>query len=202
MNVRRLADGGGTASVPRPPFRWKTRIALPLALLAGVTALLLGSAWRTLFPGRTVRVVPVMVRTVDAAAAAATVTASGWLEPAPFPTFVTALAEGTVEEVSVLEGDVVKKGQVVARLVSEDAELALGRGESEDGFVAERFSLRSRGSGRGKYVRGKRRAERTEGISDTTRRFQPRLKARGYGAADPFCRTSPGRARPDPARRL
>jgi len=59
----------------------------------------------------------------------------------------------------------------------------VGRGESEDGFVAERFSLRGRGRGRGKFVRRKRRAERTEGISGTTRRFQPRLKARGYGAA-------------------
>ena len=133
MNVRVQDLVGGTAqsNVPRPPFRWKTRIALPVVLLAGVAALLLGSAWRTLFPGRTVGVIPVMVRTVSASTSTATVTASGWLEPAPFPTFITALAQGTVEEVLVLEGDTVTKGQVVARLVSEDAELELRRAESE-----------------------------------------------------------------------
>ena len=130
MNVRVQDLVGGTAqsNVPRPPFRWKTRIALPVVLLAGVAALLLGSAWRTLFPGRTVGVIPVMVRTVSASTSTATVTASGWLEPAPFPTFITALAQGTVEEVLVLEGATVTKGQVVARL---DAELALRRAESE-----------------------------------------------------------------------
>lgn len=117
--------------VPRPPFRWQTRILLPLALVTATLALLIGAAWSTLFPGRSVRVVPVMVKTAQAAAGATTVTASGWLEPDPFPIYATALASGIVEDVAVLEGETVTKGQVLARLIAEDAELELRRAESD-----------------------------------------------------------------------
>ena len=56
-----------------------------------------------------------------------TVQAPGWIEPDPFPTAVTALADGVVARVLVLEGQSVETGQIVAELVSEDAELALRR---------------------------------------------------------------------------
>ncbi len=51
--------------------------------------------------------------------------ASGWIEAAPLPIKVPALVSGVVESVEVLEGDAVEKGQVLVRLVKEDAELDL-----------------------------------------------------------------------------
>lgn len=53
------------------------------------------------------------------------VQAPGWLEAEPFSRACSALTDGVIEDVLVLAGDRVEAGDVVARLVSEDAELAL-----------------------------------------------------------------------------
>ncbi len=47
--------------------------------------------------------------------------ASGWLEPDPLPVRATALTDGIVSEVRVLEGDLVEAGQLLAALIDEDA---------------------------------------------------------------------------------
>ncbi len=49
--------------------------------------------------------------------------ASGWVEPDPYTTYVTTLVSGVVVEVLALEGATVKKGDLLAKLVSEDAQL-------------------------------------------------------------------------------
>ena len=49
--------------------------------------------------------------------------ASGWLEADPFPIRAFTLYGGIVEEVFVQEGDRVEKGQLLARMVGEDATL-------------------------------------------------------------------------------
>eukprot|EP00913_Durusdinium_trenchii_P006027 g5639.t1 len=59
-----------------------------------------------------------------------TVQAAGWLEAEPFSVACTALADGVVESIEVLEGDPVRKGDVVARLVPEDAQLGVARAEA------------------------------------------------------------------------
>lgn len=59
-----------------------------------------------------------------------TVQAPGWIEPDPYSIAAAALADGIVEEILVLEGQPVEEGQVVARLVSEDAVLDLAEAES------------------------------------------------------------------------
>jgi RND family efflux transporter MFP subunit len=84
-----------------------------------------------------VRVVPVLVKPDDTAVAAGDVVvqAPGWVEADPFPTAVSALADGVVEDVLVLEGQRVHAGQVVARLVDEDARIALNHAEA---ILAER----------------------------------------------------------------
>ena len=51
--------------------------------------------------------------------------ASGWIEPDPFPIRVTSLYSGVVKEVHVLEGQQIKKGEVIATLIDEDARLVL-----------------------------------------------------------------------------
>ena len=50
--------------------------------------------------------------------------ASGWIEPDPYPIRVPSLYDGIVDEVFVLEGETVKKGQKVASLIDDDARLA------------------------------------------------------------------------------
>lgn len=51
--------------------------------------------------------------------------ASGWIEADPFPIRATALISGVVDKVHVLEGERVKAGQLLATLISEDAEYRL-----------------------------------------------------------------------------
>jgi HlyD family secretion protein len=87
-----------------------------------------------------VRVVPVVVRTAaigdsggggsDAGGGEFTVQAPGWVEPDPYPVAVAALTDGVVEEVLALEGQAVKKGDVVARLIADDARIALAQAEA------------------------------------------------------------------------
>lgn len=60
-----------------------------------------------------------------------TVQAAGWLEAEPFYTAATALADGVVEEILALEGDHVQSGDVLARMVDDDAKLRLARDEAE-----------------------------------------------------------------------
>tara|TARA_R100000027_G_scaffold67481_1_gene66446 strand:+ start:2962 stop:4284 length:1323 start_codon:yes stop_codon:yes gene_type:complete len=49
--------------------------------------------------------------------------ASGWIEASPLPTRATALIDGVVDQVFVLEGESVQEGQLLATLISEDAEI-------------------------------------------------------------------------------
>jgi RND family efflux transporter MFP subunit len=49
--------------------------------------------------------------------------ASGWVEPDPYIIEVPVFVSGIVEAVEVLEGETVKKGQVLATLVDEEAQL-------------------------------------------------------------------------------
>ena len=59
-----------------------------------------------------------------------TVQAPGWIEPDPYYTAVSALADGVVESIHVLEGEAVDKGQLIAKLVAKDAELSLRQAEA------------------------------------------------------------------------
>lgn len=73
----------------------------------------------------------------DAQLGPVAVQAPGWIEPAPYAVSVPALAEGVVTEVLVLEGERVEAGQVIARLIDDDARLLL---RAADATVAERNS--------------------------------------------------------------
>ncbi len=128
-------DSGNTtqATVKSPPRRWRTRIGLPALLLVLVAALLLISSWQIIVPATPVQVVPVIVKSVEGSAGSVTVQAPGWLEPDPHPYYVASLIDGVVEDILVLEGESVAKGQIVARLVDEDAILALRRAEASVG---------------------------------------------------------------------
>lgn len=62
-------------------------------------------------------------KSTTAAAGRVALQAAGWVEPDPFPLLVVPLTTGVLEEVLVQESDVVAAGDVVARLVAEDARL-------------------------------------------------------------------------------
>ncbi len=118
--------------LPRPRLRWKTRILVPGLILGGLLALLTATAYEEIVPAGEVHAVSVLMKKTQAgqAAGAVVVQAAGWIEADPYKSYVTALADGVVSEVLVLEGQQVQKGQVVARLVDEDARLAHQAGEA------------------------------------------------------------------------
>jgi HlyD family secretion protein len=130
-------------SVPPPRRRWATRVVIP-GVVFGATALLLGVAARdVLWPAVGVHVAPVVARAGVAGSAPAgghTVVAQapGWVEADPYAVTVSALADGIVREVLVLEGEAVAAEQVVARLVDTDARLALARAAAD---VQERTAM-------------------------------------------------------------
>jgi RND family efflux transporter MFP subunit len=110
-----------------------TRVVLPGLLLLGFAGLLFWAARETLSPPRPVTVIPVTTSqsALDAPPDTPLFRAAGWVEPRPTPTIVTALSEGVVERLLVVEGQEVKQGQVVARLIAIDAKLALEVAEAE-----------------------------------------------------------------------
>src|SRR5262249_7510102 len=110
-----------------------TRFVLPGGVLFGILAVLGWAARDSLMPARPVTVVPVMPATGETQERAGEplFQAAGWVEPRPTPVIVTALTEGVVEQLLVVEGEQVGAGEPVARLIEEDARLALRAAEAE-----------------------------------------------------------------------
>lgn len=110
-----------------------TRIVIPAGVMSAFAGVLAFGARDSLLPATPVRVVPVMeVAGVDGAAAsgAAIVQAPGWIEGDPYSYAASALVEGVVRDVLVLEGERVEAGQPVAQLIDDDAKLALAAAEA------------------------------------------------------------------------
>lgn len=117
--------------IPPPRSRWKTRILLPGAIALVFLGLVAWAARGSLLPAHPVRVIPVVVKTMAQPDGTAAFQAPGWIEPDPYVTYVSALADGVVKEVLVLEGESVQAGQEIVRMVDEDAKLSLERAEAE-----------------------------------------------------------------------
>ena len=123
LAIRRDADK--TPSLT-PRRRIVSRVVVPGLLIVGFLSVLAWAARDHYLPRRPVRVVPVDV----SLAAVQTVgtplfNAAGWVEPRPTPIRVAALATGVVEDLLVVEDQSVTAGEPIARLVDEDARLAL-----------------------------------------------------------------------------
>lgn len=107
---------------------------IPLILLLGfavVFAFLFGEKF---LPSLAVKTAPVVTLRGTAAHSGESTQellfqASGWLEPEPYAIQVPSLVNGIVNEVHVLEGDTVKKGDLLATLVDDEARLNLERSE-------------------------------------------------------------------------
>lgn len=136
-------DDGRAASAMPVRRRFPMHVVVPLVVLITTAVLLTLTASEALRPATPVRVQaaiqavqsrePVVAMTVSQSSPRSTVTvqAPGWLEADPYFTACTALADGVVDEILVLEGDPVNAGDVVARLVDDDARLSLMHAESE-----------------------------------------------------------------------
>jgi HlyD family secretion protein len=127
-------------SVPAPPFRWGTRILLPIVILLAFGGLFASSTIKSLTPAMDVSVTPVIEQpaikkqisaTTSSSKDQALVQAAGWIEPDPYPVYATTLISGSIDEVLFLEGDTVKEGQQLVRLNGEDDQLSLKRAEAE-----------------------------------------------------------------------
>jgi len=132
----------GAGAIPEPRSRWVTRLVLPGVILLAAAGTIAYAARDALRPKLEVHVAPVVPKPRAASSPGADpsatsdpgarsnglgpvlVQAPGWVEPDPFAITVPALAEGVVREVLVLEGDTVTQGQVVARLVDDEARLS------------------------------------------------------------------------------
>lgn len=114
---------------------------LPIAILAGFALLFLLLFRDRLIPATSVTVTPALAieETVTRVSTAPAPTkegkllfqASGWIEPDPLPIKATALTDGIVDQVKVLEGQLVKKGELLATLVEADTQLDVAAMTSE-----------------------------------------------------------------------
>jgi multidrug resistance efflux pump len=121
---------------PPPTQSAKRRLGvwlLPLAIFLGF-ALLFALLFRDrLLAGKAVDVVPAIgiEETITRSATSEHRTssgkplfqASGWVEPDPLPIKATALTNGIVDQVHVLQGALVKKGDLLATLIGDDTRL-------------------------------------------------------------------------------
>ncbi len=125
-----LARAPSSEDAKRPSLlrkkRWFSRYALPLSILVGFFALLVSAAGNQLLPAQTVTVLPVIVKRAEFQQAGTPLfQAPGWIEPRPTATSVAAMTPGVLDELLVVAGQLVKKNEPIARLISVDAELHL-----------------------------------------------------------------------------
>lgn len=133
-----LARGGARST----PAGWKA-LLLPAALLAGLPAFLVFAFRDSLRPAVAVETARALLLdtpgasapSMQAAPAEMLFQASGWVEPDAWPVRVSVLADGTVREVLVKEGERVQAGQLVARMDETDARLSLEARRSEHAAI-------------------------------------------------------------------
>lgn len=120
------------AAKPLARRRWGTRYIVPVAILTAFGALLATSMRDSLLPAQAVTVVPVFVTKAEIQQEGTPLfQAAGWIEPQPSAVTASALASGVVEQMLVVEGQLVQKGEPIAKLNDADAKLALQQAEAK-----------------------------------------------------------------------
>lgn len=133
-----------SSNAPKRDRQAQLASAIPWALLLGFLLIIGLTLGDRLLPARQLAVANVVTIKADTGAQTITVSsnanpyegavlfqASGWVEPDPYAIKVTSLVDGVVEEVDVLEGETVRKGQRLAKLIDEDATLNLQTAENQ-----------------------------------------------------------------------
>ena len=133
LDLRQLAverNAPAVAGVARKRNVW-TRYGVPLVVVFGFAAVVGWSLRDRFLPKHAVTVVPVVLTQAEVQQAGTPLfQAAGWIEPRPSAVMVSALVEGIVEALFVVEGQAVEKGQPIAKLVDADARLALADAEA------------------------------------------------------------------------
>ncbi len=115
--------------------RWISRFFFPGIILTGFVSLLAIAAGTQLLPVPQVTVVPVITIRGDVQQAGTVLfQAPGWIEPRPTSIRAAALTSGVVEELLVVEGQDIRKGETVARLIAADAMLNVERSRATVAF--------------------------------------------------------------------
>ncbi len=121
----------GAAPVRRMPA-W----LVPLGIAAGFAILFIALFRDRLLPAPEVETALVLATAGETADIPSTAPpagmlfqASGWIEADPLPMKATALIDGVIDKVLVLEGQLVKEGEILATLIDADAKLALSAAE-------------------------------------------------------------------------
>ena len=109
-----------------------TRYLLPGVLVLGFVGVLAWALQDRLLPARKVMIIPVHVtRSQSQQAGTPLFKSAGWVEPRPTPIYVAALAPGVVKNLLVVEDQVLKQGDPIVILVSEDADLIRKRAQAD-----------------------------------------------------------------------
>lgn len=123
LSFERSAPKSSSLKLPRNVF---SRYVAPIGLLGAFAGLFVWSARDSFLPAQDVTVTPVIVSKAEIQQEGTPLfQAAGWVEPRPTPVIVSSLASGMVNELLVVEGESVKKGQPLATLVDTDAKLTL-----------------------------------------------------------------------------
>ena len=108
-----------------------TRYVLPLGMLCAFVGLLAWSARASFSAATSVTVTPVIVARAEVQQSGTPLfQAAGWVEPRPTPVMATALTEGVVDQLLVVQGQEVTKRQPLAILFDADAKLSLNEAEA------------------------------------------------------------------------
>jgi len=133
VDLRQLAVERTPASISSLPRSraWWSRWGLPAAIVCAFAAIVGWTARDFLLPAKPVTVVPVFLAKAELQQAGTPLfQAAGWIEPRPTAVMATALVEGVVSELLVVEGQDVTADQPMARLVDADAKLAVRDAEA------------------------------------------------------------------------
>jgi HlyD family secretion protein len=134
VDLRQLAVHRGEPPLPSlcGSRHFLSRYLLPGAVLVGFLAVVVWAGRDSLFPSKPVTVVPVLTTRAEISQGGTPLfQTAGWVEPRPTPALVTALSEGVIDKLLVVEGQEVQAGEPVARLIETDAKLALQSAEAD-----------------------------------------------------------------------
>lgn len=174
----------------KPPRRMPAWL-IPAGILTGFALLFLALFRDRLLPAPEVETAAVVATPggPETPAAAATTgnllfQASGWIEPDPLPVKATALIDGVINAVHVLEGQQVAKGDPLATLVDADARLALAAAEQEHRMkiAARDAQVAAIASARKKYESARSIVEAARTLQEEAADQHARISELGKGA--------------------
>ncbi len=125
-------------SIPQPKRNVITRLGIPVLIVVVTISVLAVSSYQSFRPSTPVESVTVVVKSIESDVTdeisnqgTSIIQAPGWVEAEPYAFYASALTQGIIEKILVLEGDRVTKGQPVATLIADDNQLSLNAALAE-----------------------------------------------------------------------